>query len=315
MRVTTFGTTQVYLQDLNNIMQKYQGLEQQLSTGRKLNQPSDNPVGFEADISIQHALTQTGQWGNNAAAALSDMQNSDSTMATLQNILGSIRTELVQASNGTNTPADVGQIATRVAQQVKEVAQVAGTNDGQQYIFGGSNGKIQPITLNASGQLVWNLAAQGGTPTKSTTIGANVSLAVSVDGTQLFDLPPTTGVPGLVDNLNQIVTDMQSAGTATSGAAFQSSLQSIQTDLNNLDANMNNVSALRGDLGGRMNRAQSAVNQLDQATTQLSAQKSNVEDANLAQVMTQLTTQQTVYQAAIAAGQQLVLPTLADVLK
>lgn len=313
MRITSFGITAQYMNDLNNVMAKYQDLEQQLSTGRKLNQPSDDPVAFESDMQSQTSMLQVAQWQNSATESTTSMQNSDAAMNTLQGILGGIRTQVVQAVNGTNTQEEFGSILAFVSQQIQAVAQTANSNDGQQYIFSGTNGKTQPIDAS-TGNLVWNA---GVTPDQNATIGSGVTVAKNVNGQQLFNLPPSNNPadPSLVVTLNKLQQDMKAASQAPDGATLQTDVQMLQTDLSNLDTNIDNVSSMRADLGGRMKRIQAVTTQLSQTNTLLAQQKSQAEEANLAQVMTQLTTQQTVYQAALLSGQRLILPTLADVMK
>lgn len=313
MRVTTFGVNAQYMSDLTDIMTKYQQLEQQMSTGRKLNQPSDDPVAFETDIQSQTQQAQVSQWQDNVTAALSATQNSDSAMSTLTDTLGGLRTHLVSASNGTHTPADISNMLSSVKQTVASVAQVADTSDGQQYIFGGTNGKQALISVQPNGTLNWT---SGTTPMQSLTIGANVRVGIGVDGSALFNSAPVGTVnPSLISTLNSIVNDMTSAANAPNDATYQVAMQSVQTDLSNLDSNIDNITGLRSDLGGRMNRIQSSQTQLTQMQNALTGQQGAAENADLAQVITKLTTQQTVYQAALSSGQHLILPTLADVLK
>lgn len=309
MRIATFAMNAQYMTDLDNIMGKYQGLETQLSTGRKLNQPSDNPVGIETDMQSQTELTQVSEWTSNATIALSNMKTTDDAMANLQDVLGSVRTNLIQAESGTNTQSEINDILKNVQQQVEAIAQIGNTSDGQQYIFAGANGSTKPIAVNTStGQLSWN----GGTiADKQLTIGSNVTIETGSNGQQLFN----QATNGMISNLNSILNDLNTAASASTAAQMQTSLQSVQTDLSNLDTNIDNVSSMRADLGGRMSRVTSAQTQLSQMDTSIKEVKSSVEDANVAQVMTQLTTQQTVYQAALLAGQHMILPTLADILK
>lgn len=297
MRVTTFGMDSQYMLDLNNVMTRIQGLEQQLSTGRKLNQPSDDPVGFSSDIQTQTMLTQVTQWQGNAQSALSSMQTADSSMGTLQNVLGQIRTQLVQANNGTNTPSDIQQIAAIVSQMASSVEQVANTSDGEKYVFAGVNGTVKPMNLGTS---TWS----GSSTQPTTTIGDGVTIAVGADGNALFNSVPTGAASTMMTALNNIVNDLNTVNRPN-----------LQQDLAELDVHVDQVSAARADLGGRMNRVESSQTQLGQMIDTLKTQKGNVEDANIADVASQLAMQQTTYQAALDTGQRLILPTLADVLK
>jgi flagellar hook-associated protein 3 FlgL len=308
MRVTTFGANAQYLNNLNSVMDTYQNLEQELATGRSLNQPSDNPVAMSQDIQLQTSQTLTNEWSANATAALSKMQTADSIMGQLQTVLGNIRTQLVQAMNGTNTTQDIQNIGKNVFQMVNNVVQLANTNDGESYIFAGTNGKNPPLTMatTAPGSNLFQPPNWNGQGNLSVTIGNNVTLDVNIDGSVLFNTSPDGGItPSLLNTLQAINNDLNSNPPNTAN---------LDHDLANLDTNIDNVSAMRADLGGRMNRAQAAQTQMAAMSKNLQIQQGQVEDANIAQVVTQLTTQQTVYQAALASGKNLILSTLADVL-
>jgi flagellar hook-associated protein 3 FlgL len=318
VRVTTFGVNTRFLAELDNIMSKYQDLENELSTGRKLNQPSDDPVGFEVDIQTQVSIEQVKQWASNVDSALSELQTADATISSLNQVLGSIRTNLVQAVNGSTTQSDVNNLVSIVSQLVQEVGQIANTTDGQQYLFAGKNGKVQPVKILANGQLQWN--ATGGTPDKLATIGDGVTIAVGVNGSDVFQSTfasanPARGNTTLLDTLNNIVADLQAAAAAPDTATFQTNIQTVQYDLQDLDTAIDHTLALQADLGGRLTRVRGAQSLLAQSQNLLAAYKSKVEDADLAQVLTQLATQQTVYQAALISGQRMILPTLAEVMK
>lgn len=309
MRVTTFGINSQFLNDLGSIMSKYQGLQAELDSGRKLNQPSDDPVGFTADIQLQSSLNEVNEWSSNASAATTSMQSQDSTLGDIQSVLGNIRTQLLQALNGTNTPGDLQNTGRAVYQEVSNAIQLANTSDGQQYIFAGLTGKQQPISMSSTNSVITSIKWSGG-GTQTVTIGNGITVPSNVDGVDIFNTAPSGTGNSLLATLQNINNHLNSGGTNV--AAIQAQLQS---DLNDLNGNIDNVSAQRAKLGGQMDRAEAATNQMNQLQNTLKQQKSNVEDANMADVISQLTTQQTVYEAALQTGSHLILPTLADTLK
>lgn len=311
MRVTTFGANAQYLSNLDAIMQKYQTLEAELSTGRQLNQPSDNPVAMSQDIQVQSALSLVTQWNNNAGSALSSMQTADGTLSQLQSALGTIRTQLVQAMNGTNTPSDLQNIGATVFQEVNNVAQLANTNDGSTYIFAGTNGLSVPLSVTSSAAThTISAYSWSGSGNTNTEVGHGVSVQTNVDGKAVFNTVPSGGASDLMTTLENISNTMNHP--PATAAALNAALGSSLSDL---DANLNNISAIRADLGGRMNRMQAAQTQTQTMTLNLQTQQGQAQDANVAQVVSQITTQQTVYQAALSAGKNLILPTLADILQ
>ena len=313
MRVTSFGIDTQYIQNLNNIMQSFQTYENELSTGKKLNQPSDNPVAASADIQTQAMESQVKQWISNTKSAYSGMQTTDAAMSNLETTLGNVRTQLVQAVNGTNDQTDLTSIQSNIKQELQAVQQIANTNNGQQYIFAGTQGETQPVPGTGS-SAQWAFSAS---PADQTiTIGAGVKVQTNVNGQDMFASVPTGSVAspsgstaalfsnssGTTGLLQQIVNDLNSPAN----------IANLKTDLTNLDANINNVITKRSGLGGRMNLVSSTQTQLEQTSTSLQTQQGNLENANIAKVSVQFTTEQAVYQAALNAGQNIILPTLAE---
>ena len=311
MRVTTFGMTQTYLTNLQSVMSQYQKDQLQLTTGKSINQPSDNPVGFSSDMLTKSLLNNVSVWQGNAQTALSDMQVTGGALTNLQSVLGNIRTQIVQAANGTNTAEDLNNTASVVKNYIESVQQIANTTNGSTYIFAGNQGTNQPLTADVTTLAsppttsIW----QGDSQPQSTYIGKNVKLQTNVDGTTVFNTAPSGGT-SLLTTLYNLYQHLK--GANASNLAIVTS--NLQTDLSNLDMNISQVSSTQAQLGGRMDRAKSAVSQLSQMTLTLKAQQSQTEDANMAQVTTDLMTQQTLYQAALQSGSKMILPTLASVL-
>ncbi|KPV44363.1 flagellin [Alicyclobacillus ferrooxydans] len=298
MRVTTFGMTANYLNDLTNIMQKLQNTEQEASTGNRINQPSDDPVGYSADVATQSMIKNTQQWINNAKFATSSMQVASDAIGSLQSMLGKIRTQLVTATNGTNTPQDLQQMATVVKQYIGSVQSIANTSNGEQYIFAGTNGNSAPLSGDVTSGFLWG----GNNKSQNTNIGNGTKLQVNTDVSAVFN-GNSSASQNLMKNLTNIYQDL-SAGNQSN----------LQTDLGNLDSNISNVTAVQSDLGGRMDRAQAANSQLSSMLLTLQNQQSQLQDANMADVITSLTREQTVYTAALNVGAKMILPTLASVL-
>lgn len=279
-------------------MQKLQAEEQQASTGNRINQPSDDPVGYSADVTAQSMIKDTQQWIGNAAFATSSMQIANDSITTLQSMLGKIRTQVVAATNGTNTATDLKQMATVVKQYIGAVKSVANTNDGQEYIFAGTNGDSVPLSGDVTSGFTWN----GNNKPQNTDIGNGTKLQINTDVSSVFN-SNSSASQNLLKNLTNIYQDLNAGNKSN-----------LQTDLGDLDSNISNVTAVQSDLGGRMDRAQAANSQLSSILLTLQNQQSQLQDANMADVISSLTTDQTVYTAALNVGAKMILPTLASVL-
>ena len=102
MRITQTMMTQQFLNNITNDNQRMSQLEQELSTGKQLNSPSDNPLAVSQDMGIRAILAQTQGYQSTISAGLTWMNN---TSGALQNIitgLQTIRTQVVEGISGTS---------------------------------------------------------------------------------------------------------------------------------------------------------------------------------------------------------------------
>ena len=134
-------------------------------------------------------------------------------------------------------------------------------------------------------------------------IWLNTTIPVNVTASSLFLTTPSGASSNLQQTLGNIVTDLQAGNT-----------QGLQSDLADLSANLNNVVNANADLGTRINRLTALQNQMTQYSTTMTNQKGVIEDANMAKVITQFNTDQTVYTAALKMGAQILLPALVNFL-
>ena len=123
----------------------------ELSSGKQINSPSDNPVGAGQAALLQSDLTQLGQYKSNQAQATQLLNNASSTVTQALHVMQSVNTTLVQAGNGTLTDADRSALAAQLQQDLNQLVGLANTSDGQGgYLFGGSVSSTPPFVQNGN---------------------------------------------------------------------------------------------------------------------------------------------------------------------
>ena len=304
MRITQTMMTQQFLSNITNDNQRMSQLEQELSTGKQLNSPSDNPLAVSQDMGIRAILSQTQGYQSTISAGLTWMNNTTGALQSMITGLQTIRTQVVEGINATSqTPAVQQALAQTVQQLTAGVYQTLDSQQGNRYLFGGMQTSTAPVT-NIGGNSTFQ-------PQVSTTasghlyyqVANNNTIQVNVTASSLFLTTPAGAANTLQQTLTNIVSDLQAGNT-----------QGLQADLADLSANLNNVVNANADLGTRINRLTALQNQMAQYSTTMTNQKGVIEDANMAQVITQFNTDQTVYTAALKMGSQILLPTLASFL-
>ena len=312
LRITQNMLTSQFLYNITQINQTMQQDQQELSTGKSLNLPQDNPLAVSQDMSIKSALSQNTSYLSTISAGLTWMNNTTSAVQQLSNTLTNIQQAVISAINTPNqSQGGVNGFYQTVQQYVKGIAQILNTTQGTRYLLNGTNTNTAPATISATGQL--SIATTSTTSPQTNAISyqvaenVNVSINISSNDLMLSNIPTSSGgTTTLKDALNSIVSDLQ-----TNSA---SSLQDLSTQLQYLQAGMSNVTNLNADLGATIQRVTALQNQMTQYGTTMTNQKSTLEDANMAQVITQFTTDQTVYQSALKMGSEVLLPSLVSFL-
>jgi len=269
-------------------------LQNQLSSGHRINRPSDDPVGIQNAMRLKSNISSVEQWKNNADEALSYMNTTDSTMGDMTSMLQRVRELTVQGANGTLATVDKGAIADEVEQISAQLKMLANTQIGSKYIFSGTATDKELILTDGSFSLEAN-----GFPIKF-EVGNNLSLDISVSGQALFG----NATSGVLATLGTLSADLRSGNSA-----------GINNALTKIDIDIDNVITLRAGLGARTNRMTALREQLDYTSGNLQQNLSSIQDADMASTITEFTNASNVYKAALSVGAKIIQPSLVDFMR
>ncbi len=292
------------ISNLNSDETSIAQLQEQLSTGNVVNQPSDNPALAANIMQINAALSRSTSYSNNASDGLGWLQQGNSTMNEIISTLQSVRQNVLSISSATLSGSQSGlsALADQVSQAQQTLLNLANTNYNGQAIFAGT-GNVT-TAFDSSGTYVGG----GNAPVRTVAPGTQVAISVtgdSVFGTGTTGLLSTT--PGSLGVLAQISQDI-STGTPTSLAAASG------TDLQNLDSAIATVENQAAQLGAQYQQMQALSTQASSTQAALNSELSGIQSVNLPQAMTNLTQQQNSYQTALWATANLVQPSLVSFL-
>ena len=182
MRISTSYLSQAFVNSLEQQQTALAGTQQQISTGLRFTQASQDPVAASQSLGIQTTLDQLTQYSTNSNLAQSRLSIEDSTLSSVTNLLQSVRTLAVEAANATQTPATRAAIATNVEQQLSGLLSLANTQDGSgQFIFAGTASMTTPFGQSGS-----NFSYAGNQTQRFVQIGANRQIADGDSGALVF---------------------------------------------------------------------------------------------------------------------------------
>jgi flagellar hook-associated protein 3 FlgL len=302
-RITNQMTAQMTLADINQSLNRLTATQQKLSTGKQINQPSDNPYGTSVALQMQGQLAQLTSYSNNVSDGTGFAQASSTALSNIQNAVQRVRELTVEAANGTLSPSNVAASAAEVNQLIDEIKQDAGTQYNGQYIFAGAATTTSPYQTGASD------AYSGDTGQINRQIGPNTPLTINAPLSSVLGIGQTTaGQPGgdglLLNTLRNIVDDMQSGNTSKLSAV----------DLNAVDSNLNSLTGLQATVGAVQDRLQMASTRIQSLQLSDTQVMSNFTDADMAQTTIDYSTQQAALTAALQAGAHIVQQSLMNFL-
>ena len=204
MRVST---AQIFQQGLDGILRQQGRLnatQLQLSTGRKINSPSDDPVGAARLQEIERAVQVQEVYDRNVSRTRQRLQVEESAIKDAGNLIQRVRELTVQASNAPLSDGDRGQIAVELRQRLDQLVALANTRDGDgEFIFAGAQAGTRPF-VNQGGEITY----QGDSIQRELSIGPGITMRDGDTGDKVF--------MGIRDG-NGVVSAGQVAGNTGSG--------------------------------------------------------------------------------------------------
>ena len=182
------STAQFYQQGVNAILDQQSQLSQtqlQLSTGKRIVTPADDPAGAAQALGLSQDLSLTQQYQSNADAANAQLGLEDTTLQSAVNLLQQAHDLAVQAGDASQTSTARAGIAQQAQQIADQLLSLANTRDANgQYIFAGYQGNSVPFTRAANGAVAYN----GDQGQRFMQIGPAHQVAVGDSGAAVFQL-------------------------------------------------------------------------------------------------------------------------------
>jgi flagellar hook-associated protein 3 FlgL len=183
MRVTSSTLRSVFLDTLQASQQRLVTTQTQIATGKRINKPSDDPLGAARIADLDATLLRIGQHQDNAILARNHLGLEEETVAGVVDNLQRVFELSVQANNAPLSDADRGSIAAELRQRFDSILSLANTvNESGKYLFAGFSEQTVPFTETAGG-VIYN----GDQGSRSVQIGAERFITVTDSGSEVFE--------------------------------------------------------------------------------------------------------------------------------
>ena len=149
MRISTMQINQQGVNGMLDLSRQVAQTQQQIASGTKIANPSDDPVGAARVIRIKQELEVRDQYRRNIEGAEAALAQEETVLKQVLDVVQRIRELALQAANGVQTPDDRRSIATEIEARFSElVSLVNARGPNGEYLFGGFQEDVQPFTVN-----------------------------------------------------------------------------------------------------------------------------------------------------------------------
>jgi flagellar hook-associated protein 3 FlgL len=336
MRVTQNTNFDAARGSINKTKGRMENLQLQHATLKKLNTPSDDPVGASKVLEVRTDKVNNDQFQMNAKLAETFLENSDHALSELADLVVRAKEIAVGQSSGASSNEDTRLgVAEEVTQLFNQAVATANRRIGDRYLFGGYKTDRPPVDEQG------RFRGDGGQ--MMVEIGRDVFISMNVPGIDAFNSAPRTSADSrrLYDQQQNGSADSSPRQPASTGLGLQANpegagpenvnvfdelqnlrislltgdLDGIRSTLDRFDQIHGKLIATRSKVGSRINGIQNASQALERHNVTNAQLTSSLEDADMAQVVSDLAKEETVFRSALQSSQKLIQPTLMDFLK
>jgi len=126
--------------------------QQQISTGRRVLTPADDPIAASGALRVQQSMATNAQYRTNRDAAVAQLSLTDEALSRVVNVLQSVRETAVNAGNGALSATDRATLAQALTGQYDELMSIANTVDSDgNYLFAGFQTGVRPFSQSGGG--------------------------------------------------------------------------------------------------------------------------------------------------------------------
>ena len=322
MRVTNSMLSKSFLRDLNRNQSNLKKINNQLSSGKEISRPSDNPYKAARSMQLSSDIKAAIQYNENIKDTTNWLDTTDTALQQLEKSFQRIRELMVSSGNAAYGVDEKKAIKDEINEKVNEIAQILNTNFDGKYIFGGTKVNSKPVIVGSdvTGNNKLYFGSSEGTiitdPSESNEvkmlasdlmveISQGVTMKYNVSATEILEFGEEPNKVNVMNLLTDITNSLDSEDSSEVAGKL----------LGQMDSTISNLLKIMSEVGSKQNRMESAATQNEDQILNLKDVLSKTEDIDFAEKTIEATVAQTVYMASLQVSARIIQPTLLDFLR
>ena len=308
-RITNSMLMNNFMRNLNNNLKNMGRAQEQLASGKKIARPSHDPASAALSLRLRSDLHELEQYAKNAEDGISWMDLTDTALGNASEIISNIQELLVYGASGTNPFQARKAIYDEIEQLEQQLVHIANTTYNGRHIFSGTATRTKSVVEDSPPSFIvvgedgnnysiqkYTLNSDSNEKDINFEIGVGNLLSVNIHGQKAF--------AEIFDTIAQIKEKLLTGESAD-----------ISSLIDKVGVDNDTVLQYRSQTGAKINRMELTYNRIKDDSVNYTILLSKTEDADLAEVIMNLSTQESVYRASLATGARIIQPTLLDFLR
>ena len=290
-RVTQQTIQRSTLANLQLNLSKMSSLQQEMSSGKRISKPSDDPSGTSTALSMRSEQRAYTQYSRNIDDGIGWLSTTDTALQSSVTQLRRARDLTVQAGSGALNAAGREALATEIESVRDGLLATANAQYQGRNVFAGTSDSA--VAFDSS--YTWSGTAGGSVDRR---ISPDTTVRADADGSAVFG----SGATSVFALLDSIAADVRAGAD-------------IGTRLTEIDGRMDTVLGELSGVGARTNRMTAAQSSINDKLLDLQLSISDIEDVDLTSAIVELQSQEVAYKGALGATARVLQPTLMDYLR
>lgn len=301
---------------INNLLSnrsRLNELQEQISSGKMITKPSQDPTNAMSILSDQSSLFKIDTYMKNIDTAVSELEITDKALLSAAEVVHRARELTVKASNITSGTSELSAINFEIEQLINQIKDLGNTKFGSKYVFGGLVTEEAPFGVPGVDQIQYEGTVGTGNYQRYVEISKDITVELNLPGDEIFGQyyesapgpPPVMSGSGLFQTLITLSQELESPTP---------NYDNIRSKLDNLDTDLKTLLDAQAKVGGSLARLEMTKNKLEEDNITYTKRKSNLEDIDLAKAISDVKFQETALEASLSVSAKVIQKSLLNFL-
>ena len=265
-------------------------LTQQMSSGLRIQLPSDDPIGNVRISRLTREQAMITQYKDNISSVQTRLLKNENYLSSMVTDMGQARDLLVWAADGSNAPSDLKAMTESLRAMRDSVVYTSNLKDQEgRYMFSGTATDAPAITYDANAPAGSRYSYTGNTETQTVVVGNGITQAANVDVSKL---------ESWLNKIDQTIETLSAPGLNPTDPAVRAV---VTTALDGTDEGMELLSGKIAIFGGAQNILSTLDNNLDNVSLSNNTALLDLKKADIGAAAIDLTGYQTALEATYKA--------------